>query len=485
MLAFFIENSTSNIPTLIHSVGVGLISIFLTAIIFIYTATQKEMQDWDRVIILEKVVNVRDFFVYLSLLFIPPFFWGFSDTVNLMILIIFIISVLFLFQQLKNIYNWIKDIEPEGAHLKVSYRQKLREDFLSEKDNTEYKTKIWSLTWSQKNINSLTERRLIKIFFEQAKNMAENADWENLRDWLHYFNTNRDNREFRDWVSTETVVSNMLKINYIEFKELTDRNNTDHKHIYSANLINDLLVFFVSNSLSNGSAFILFKTLKEHIEDKDKDKEYQNYLIGKIYRTLFETIPSIDLNYDIWRHYFPPEWKVTEENLKKNNVAFLFFKFYIEWLKEKIGFEKEWKKELDEISRELFPSVSPSLWSEIVTYVVRPFGKNRGEDLFKNPPNFGFMGHIFSGDFTSEEDMQKHLQQTVSEQNSNAISLAVKYFVSRFMSKEEIQKTVKQLENIEPENKDETYRKEKLLQTFNDLLQKIEEIENDNSKEKS
>src|SRR3989344_9198792 len=95
--------STSTTPVLTHNIGLALISIFLTAIIFIYTAAKEGMQDWDRAVILEKVVNVKDFLIYLSFLFVPPFFWEYGKEFQIIILVLAILGTCYLIYQLKNI----------------------------------------------------------------------------------------------------------------------------------------------------------------------------------------------------------------------------------------------------------------------------------------------------------------------------------------------------------------------------------------------
>ena len=487
---FFMENLSDNIPGLIHNVGIGIISIFLSAIIFIYTANQKEMQDWDRIVILKRVISAKWFFVYLALLFFPPFFWGFCDITNVLILLIFIVTVFFFSSKLYNIYKWIIDIEPRNTSLdKNGYRQKFREEFLREKGNAKHKTKIWSLTWSQEDINPYTEKRLMEIFFEQSENMAKNDDWENLADWLYYFNAGKEKRSFLFRESTRIIISHMLNINHREYKAITTNkpNDDSNKHFYAASSINDLLNFFISKSLHNDSASILFKTLKEHLEEKEE--KYQRNTVGKIYKTLFETIPLVNHDYTIWENHFPKEWKVTtEENLKKNHIADSFFKCYLRWLEEKINFDNNWDKELnciDDVSRELFPSASQRMLSEIITYLIRPYSEDIGKELLKNPPKFGRTEGRFYGFWeseTTEEEMNERYQKEIEEQQNNTISFVAKYFKGGRMSKERIEETIQKLEEVEPENKREERRKEELLTTFKKLLSKIKERENNNTK---
>ena len=485
----FIENFSSDIPGMIHNVGIGIISIFLTAILLIFTAIQEEMQSWDRVIILEKVINAKWSFIYFGFLFFPPFIWGFHDIGNVLILLIFILTVFLLFPKLHNIYKWIVDIEQKDISLnKIGYRQKLREEFLREKGSMEYKTKIWSLTWSKKDINPYTEKRLMEIFFEESEDMAEKHDWKNLADWLYYFNAGKEKRNSLYWENTRIAVSHMLNINHGEYEAMTtDKpNDKTKKYVYASSSINDLLNFFISKALYNNSAYILFETLKEHLEGKEE--KYQEDTISKIYETLFETIPLVNRSYTIWDNHFPREWKVTEENLEKNHIAYLFSQYYKRWLEEKIRFENKWDRELiciEDVSKELFPLISQRIWSEIINYLIRPYGENRGEELFRNPPKFGRIDNISYAYWESEttgEEVDKKLQKEIEERQKNTIPLVVKCF-AKYLIPKEIEKTIQQLNSIELKNEQkEEKRRKKLLDIFEKLLSKIKERENANTK---
>jgi hypothetical protein len=463
---------TNLMPTLIHTTGMAVITIFLSAILFIYTADDGEMQNYDRIILLDKVVNIKNFFTYLGFLFIPPFFWGINTPLNISIFVLGILGISYSLWELKNTYFWIKDVEPKnGAKRQMGYRQKLREEFLEQKGNISEKLNIWSSTWSHENLESLTERRMTKIFFKELLDLAQNDDGENVRDLLYSYNANRDSREFRDWSNVENSLKEILDIDYLNYTRDKDEKA---KHIFYVSLLMDILNFIIKKSIDSGASYILFKTLEEHISEKEE--EYQKYLFTKITKTLFDAISESDGKYDIWSHYFPPDWKINSSNLDKSQIPILLFNNYLQWTRDRVGFDKEWDNNLDNVSSELFNNLSPSWWSEIITYLVRPFGENRIKNLIEHNSNFGFGERIFIGNVNdnNEKDIDRKYSEKISIERQNAIDLAIKYFPREFGDITKIRNIIDELESLDFEDDKLQLRRGKLIEIFKAFLNTLE-----------
>lgn len=453
------------IPTLIQQgIGVGLISIFLTAIVFIYTAAKEGMQDWDRSVILEKVVNVKDFLIYLSFIFIPPFFWDLGVGFQIAIILFAALGVVYLVYQLRNIYLWITDLEGSDstahlmAHLPLGYRQLLREEYLTEAIDVN-RMRIWSMTWGQKT-NPGVESRLMTSFFKQVTDMAQNNEWLKLKDYLQIYNAGRSNREVRYWHNTRVALEALLVTHYREYVAVNSSDD-NHDHIYCGNLISELVSFYINAPLTSGVSFVVFDVLKNHLSGRNES--YTQNFISDIHQILFESIVDSKSGHSIWNHHFPEEWKVTEEHLRDNAVARSMFRSYIEWLQTRIGSKDDWDKLIDEVSRELLPGLYPSWWAELITYLIRPFGDSRIMSLFETAPNFGFIGHTHGGINIPMEDLERQMIEATKRERQDTITFFLKHFS---IDQNEIASSLIELANIEPKDEKEELRKRKLLEIF-------------------
>ena len=74
---------------------------------------------------------------------------------------------------------------------------------------------------------------------------------------------------------------------------------------------------------------------------------------------------------------------------------------------------------MDEVSKELFPSVDPIVWAKILAFVMRPWSGSRIQAMVEKDQNFGYIGRIFTGwgdgvetDFARQNEEQ--LKETIN-----------------------------------------------------------------------
>lgn len=476
-----ILKDSSNIPSLIQGVGLAFVSIFLTAAVFIYITDKEEMQDWDRVIILNKLVKTDHWLFYLAPLFLSPFFWGMGPYINIIIIVSSIFGACHLLSQLKNIKEWICDIETGGGN-NIGYRQKLREEFLSEETSVSKKIRIWASTWSKEGTNSFIESRFMKIFFERCVSLSENNEWENVKELLSNFNANIDKRGLKNLVNIEMGIKNLLKVAESAHKEKQKKKNEKNAELaMTSTQTSKLLNFFISKSLEEDFGYIsLFEALKEHLNRKEY--EYKKFIFREIHQTLFEKIPDSREVYTIWDLYFPPEWKITESNLENEDVPPILFDLFMEWARKRFSYSINKKgyrdTALDEISRNLFPDIIPDWWAEIVTYMIRSrsYGDDKIIDLFNSQPSFGFLNHEFGPvEITSEQDSKKFEEDSerfYEAEAKNAIAMAVNH-LGKYIPEKEIEENIQYLKKLKPKEEEKKRRKRKLLMIFEKLLTEI------------
>jgi len=229
------------------------------------------------------------------------------------------------------------------------------------------------------------------------------------------------------------------------------------------------------------------KTKKD--EDKDKIDFYRNYfssVISSFCSIFFEKILEIPNRYAIWRHertYFPGKWKITNSNIHSpdNFVSHVFLEEYMRWACERIetyGYtedDKDHDTELNEVTRGLFPNVSPIFATFLIAFFTPKSVNGEMKDVIEWNWNLYVINirHTFGGDLSDEEIGQIFYERDKEERNE-AIKLIFTIFGNdNFLTIVNLQKFQKELINLEKELKDnkckETRRKA-LLGLIDDLI---------------
>jgi len=99
---------------------------------------------------------------------------------------------------------------------------------------------------------------------------------------------------------------------------------------------------------------------------------------------------------------------------------------FLEWSRSRIWSEgKEWDKDLDEVSKELFPNIDPIVWAKILAFVMRPWSGSRMQAIVEKDQNFGYIGRIFTG---WGDGVETDFARQREEQLKETINLAVFIF---------------------------------------------------------
>ncbi len=237
-------------------------------------------------------------------------------------------------------------------------------------------------------------------------------------------------------------------------------------------------------SLNKRETLIFFNYFKKHvetykkkvIEHEDEKYYYIEVLFNTFYQIFFENIGSSPERYSIWKNYFPKEWKITKNNLenKENIISLVSLNNFIKWTRDRIWRAKEEiDEDLDNVSSNLFPEVSPILWAPILIFVLSPYGENRVKSVIERTWNFGFVGRIeiFS---VKEEEFRKKIRETAIKEEENTIELAYLLFKKQF-SKENINKYIKALKYLEyPKEPTKENKRINLLNIFTKIKKYIE-----------
>lgn len=299
---------------------------------------------------------------------------------------------------------------------------------------------------------------------------------------LEDFNSFVDNRSTIFLVILPEFFPKFLEWHYSLWeKEYQLLSKKDKLHEWSAyseisRALDSILKKVEQRTLKDGHSFSFFKSFETHVE-KYKDKfvqgegnkkfYYVESIIPIFYLILVESIKTAPEKHDIWDHYFPSMWKITKENIQKqeNYVSRVLLNNFLQWAQSRFwgSTEKDKFDEiLDEIASNLFPSVEPILWAKLLTLLLRPWAdNNRMKSLVEQGTNFGFVSRIMVGDYVSTEHSSKELHDHMESQGNATLELVLFLFKNEF-TKDKLNNFISELKSLEyaDDSREEARRKE-------------------------
>ncbi|MEW6408367.1 MAG: hypothetical protein AB1465_06810 [Patescibacteria group bacterium] len=470
------------LPTLMQNVGLALLTILIPLVLFIFSLEKEALFEWDKIVILDKVIEAKNLFASIVLIFSPLFFWNYNSSfLKFILFLIFLGGVIYLIKILFNSYRWIKTVEIQGAHDPSNFRDSLRNKYLEEIDNLPEKEKIWILTWRKDISNTIYERSLIKKFTANIDALIRNKNFELLQRYLQNFFAFIDKRALYDWVIFGDFFRKILEWYFAICIEREAQKDEDTPKVIAffetESILSRLIEKFVLSALQKGTAYLLFEELKKNIKDKNT-KCIEQLFARSVCRVLFDNIADSQERYDIWEHYFPNEWKITKETLedKSNTISKIWLNQFFHWAQGRIWeAKKDFDKNLDNVASELFPSVEPILWAKILTLLMRPWtDNNRMKSLVERGTNFGFASRIMLGDFESAEQSSEQLHKYMKSQEEATLQLALLLFKHEF-TKEKLQGYIDNLKELKyNEGTREEARRNDFIAIFEKMISLLE-----------
>ena len=189
----------------------------------------------------------------------------------------------------------------------------------------------------------------------------------------------------------------------------------------------------------------LFASFKKHInesveklsriEDKKEKDKYDHYITGlfaSFCPTFFNEIGSAPSSYDIWRHYFPSDWKVLMTNTK-NGIPRVILHEFLQWSRDRIfkdNKETDFDKSLTEVINGIFPNIHSSLFT---AFLMLFFSGEVKYALGKEPGLYLKTSVSWSGSTEeSKEEMDKGLSEMMNEkaesQKKETINIILNFF---------------------------------------------------------
>jgi hypothetical protein len=212
---------------------------------------------------------------------------------------------------------------------------------------------------------------------------------------------------------------------------------------------------------------------EEKINKNGKDYYYLNNLT--IFRDLLEKIPESSESYDIWHHYFPENWKITEKNFKKSIIPRVWWHDYVNMADSKINTSSEKiDNQLEQVSEGLLPGINPITWSIILTFAVRSWSDDkRMENLIEQQRIFGFSVSGDGNSQYSEEDFWENFKKEIVEKEDYTVSLACFLLRGSFR---DIDQCLKSLEKLKFEDKDKENHRLEIVGIFKKIKSCLDKI---------
>lgn len=312
---------------------------------------------------------------------------------------------------------------------------------------------------------------------------------------LEDFNSFVDNRSTIFLVILPEFFPKFLEWHYSlwekEYQLLSKKDKLHEWSTYSeiSRALDSILKKVEQRTLREGHSFSFFKSFETHVEkykDKFVDGEankkfyYVESIIPIFYLILVESIKTSPEKHDVWDHYFPPAWKITKENIQKqeNYVSRVLLNNFLQWAQSRFwdSTEKDKFDEiLDEISSNLFPSVEPTLWAKLLTLLLRPWAdNNRMKSLVEQGTNFGFVSRIMVGDYVSTEQSSNELHNHMESQGNATLELVLFLFKHEF-TKDKLNDFISQLKVLEyTDDSREDARRKGYIAIFEKMISLLE-----------
>lgn len=263
-----------------------------------------------------------------------------------------------------------------------------------------------------------------------------------------------------------------------EYQLLSKKDKLHEWSTYSelSRALDSILKKVEERTLKEGHSFSFFKSFESHVEkhkerfiDGEGGKKfyYVESIIPIFFTTLTENIKKSPESHDIWDHYFPSSWKITKENIQKqeNYVSRVLLNNFLHWAQGRMwgSTDKEkFDEVLDDVASNLFPSVEPILWAKLLTFLMRPWANNnRMKSLVEEGTNFGFVSRVMVGDYISAEQSSQELQKHIESQGNATLELAM-FLFSREFTKEKLNSFISGLKELkyDKDSREEARRKE-------------------------
>lgn len=489
----------TNVSNIIQGIVIALLTILIPLAIAILADVYQrrrekkiEFIDLDLHVILDHVFKIKLIILYLFLIFLPIFFWDISlQWVKLVEIILSFFGILLIIKIIIKIYYWVKG---NVFKYRFSYLENLK--------NYSDLEIVYRSVWQAKNINIQNEREFFKIFSITIDQLSKSTkkNLKTISKLLNDFYNFINNRSIAFLVVPEDVFPKILDWHFrvwqkeyalldIKLLDKKDKLNKWSNYGEILRILDDILSNIEERSLKERMAYSFFVHFEKHaerykeklIKSNERRHYYIDHLLDIFCRVFFKNIEKSPEKHDIWEHYFPEGWKIKKSNFEKNIITKKLCSKFLKWARDIVlDDKKEFARDLGKISSNLFSEVEPFLWIDILLLFCFSHYKDNESKMksildIEHSWDFRIIGRIIIGD---DEESLKKIEEVVIK---NTFELTFQLFKEQF-SKDNLEKYIKSLRELEPEYKDDPKKEEKRLKLLNTYERILEFLENQENK---
>lgn len=459
-------------PSLFQNIILGVLAIFIPfAIVFLTDLLDHQHQrgEFEKMVLSEEVLGTKKIFWQAIVgIIVFAFFSGttVSEPRKILAILLALIFIWFFWRPFSRILRFSEGYKPE---FELSFLRGLRLSIfrIGNKLRMDRMGRAWGSFWSEKtNIN---ERDYTKIFIDHIDQAIAHGRYDLAIALAQAYEKNVDKRDRfslgyevlpkalqwheqlwhleQRWLRREDAkdkFENKISAEYFPtFKKVAvwvlNKVRKPQDYFWNWHYFQQAFIPAVSKALLYDShgAFQLFSCLKKYvdeaeskidsIEDGQKKERWWGYIVAfmsSFCEMFFANIDKVPSNYDIWHHYFPPEWKITSANANKR-IPRVILQSFLQWSQSRIfktGSEHD--PDLTEVAGGLFPNVHHTLFPEfmVLFFSVEP------EYAIKQQPNFFLINTSisWSGE-KSDEEVQKMFTDQDLSQKRETVEMIFKY----------------------------------------------------------
>lgn len=385
---------------------------------------------WDKMVLFNQVINIKDVVWGLSLIIFPLVIW--SDDiywVNAIILIGYIVGLKKVWSLLKNSYSWIISKKLSSGNFRNVNRQEYIKGLCEEDFETQ--VEVWSLIWSDsKEREGMDESTLLELYFSQYSSIT---DYDKKRSFLLIYY-----KEFELKFNNFDETKDMLEKNFLEVLPEEDNEQFDNQKYLLWSLSEQIFLETTNQAINSANFQYSYKIWLNNFLSKLSTRQYNEFLTS-VGMKLIETLRLSVTRYDYYElDKILPDMMVYDK-VKGNVRKKVLTNIFMVWLRNSYAIisEKELKDKLfaNKIFEFMFLKLEPIAFFRIIGFSIfindfvydNQALENRILAYASEPNLFIGMGRIhslskeldrdsFEENFTYEKNLTYHFIFNLDEQ---------------------------------------------------------------------
>jgi len=484
----FFELPLQNLdPSLFQNITLGVLAIFIPfAIVFLIdilnSKDKKKRSEFEKMVLSDEVLGTkRVFWLAIASIVFFAFFSGTEISTSVKIVSIFaaLILIFFFWSPFKKILRFSEGYKPEfeipflkklNFSKMLKFKNKIKAEkmarawnsFLSEKsefnerdftkifishidDAIKYRKLELAIQLAQIYVNNIEKRNRFSIGYEILPKVFEWNEtlWNEQQLWLK--NHGREKRIQNLFSQKYFPTFNTWALKICKKFDSKKEDYFWNWHYFGREFFQAIIKTLLKDRHGPYQLFSLFKKHVEESEknldkvedDKEKEKEkYRHYITGlfaSFCPTFFNEIDSAPLNYEIWEHNFPSEWKISVANIKSRIPRVILHEF-LQWSQERI-FKKDNNADFDKDLTEIINGIFPNVHSSLFTAFLMLFFSTGIKYALEEEPNFYILATSVSWSGPIDEDKEDRdrkiaemLREKEISQKEETIQIILNFF---------------------------------------------------------